>query len=302
MMAIRPKTLHSRPLCRTFGTEAEKILVDLGRASGARLIRGEETITDDLLLNVQTAHPYEVITYQFNKREEPFTGADWEWWLTDGHLWYGLLIQAKRLDLNSHKYPQIKKLVGKPGTPQIDLLIEQARLKHIDPLYFFYNYSTGNPSALTWNCGTTPFDLYQLGCMVAHAGAVKRVLGNGGAGLPRISPISYPLRCLVCCPVLAKGFALQIAPVRIGGRLAEAPPGFWEQAPPTAASRVVKQLIVDQRGRTAIPGIVRAEAKVALPREDEGAGARVANLEPHRVIRPADPCHDADKGLIGAEL
>lgn len=204
MVAIRPKTLHSRPLCRTLGVETEKIWVDLGRASGAGLIRSEETITDDLLLNVQTAHPYEVITYQFNKREEPFTGADWEWWLTDGHLWYGLLIQAKRLDLKSHKYPQIKKVVGKPGTPQIDLLIEQARLKGIDPLYFFYNYSTGSPSAFTWNCGTTPFDLYQLGCTVAHAAAVNRVLGKGGAGLPRISPISYPLRCLVCCPVLAE--------------------------------------------------------------------------------------------------
>lgn len=198
------RLLHSRPLCRTFGIESEKIWADLGSAIHGGINRSEETITDDLLLSVRNAHPYEVIQYQFNKREEAFTGADWEWWLTDSRLWYGLLIQAKRLDPKSHKYTQMKKRIGRHKTPQIDLLIEQARLKGIDPLYFFYNYSSGNPAAFTWNCSTMPFDLLQLGCTVAHAGAVKHALAQGGAGLPKISPIFYPLRCLVCCPVFAE--------------------------------------------------------------------------------------------------
>ena len=34
----------------------------------------------------------------------------------------------------------------------------------------------------------------------------------------------------------------------------------------------------------------------------EGSGVGVANLEPHRVFHPADLRHDADKGLISAEL
>ena len=177
--------------------------MDLGAATRGGVGRGEETITEDLLPNVKKAHPYEVIEYQFNKREESFTGADWEWWLTDGRLWFGLLIQAKRLDPNSHKYPEIKRRVGKGKRRQVDVLIEQARLKGIDPLYFFYNYSSGSPSAFTWNCGTTPYDLQQLGCTVAHAEMVRRMLAQGGAGLPKLSPVSYPLRCLVCCPVLA---------------------------------------------------------------------------------------------------
>jgi hypothetical protein len=42
-----------------------------------------------------------------------------------------------------------------------------------------------------------------LGCTVAHAEAVKRKLSRGGAGLPKMSTVSYPLRCLVCCSVLA---------------------------------------------------------------------------------------------------
>ena len=64
--------------------------MDLGAATRGGVGRGEETITEDLLPNVKKAHPYDVIEYQFNKREEFFTGADWEWWLTDGRLWFGL--------------------------------------------------------------------------------------------------------------------------------------------------------------------------------------------------------------------
>jgi hypothetical protein len=166
-------------------------------------VRGEETITDDLLLNISRAHPGEVLTFQFTKPHEKNTGADWEWWLTDGSLWFGLLIQAKRLDPKTHKYQQLRKRVGKRKTPQIDLLIEQARVKGIDPLYFFYNYSRSGASAFKWYCGSTPLDLHQLGCTVAHAAAVKGLPARGGTGLNVVSPISFPLRCLVCCPVLS---------------------------------------------------------------------------------------------------
>jgi len=229
----------------------------LRNATRGGLNRGEETITDDLLLNVRNAHPNEVITYQFNKREENFTGADWEWWLTDGRLWFGLLIQAKRLDPSSGKYPEIKRLVGKAKTPQIDLLMGQARLKGIDPLYFFYNYSNGNPSAFTWNCGH-PCDVQQLGCTVALAAAVKRALVQGGAGLPKIIPISYPLRCLICCPVLAEpdnslpGCAHGIAKrLRIFAEQADAAPRDHPYPLPEPPGYVRRLLATasDERGR-----------------------------------------------------
>jgi hypothetical protein len=42
-----------------------------------------------------------------------------------------------------------------------------------------------------------------LGCTVAHVEAVKRKLSLGGAGLPKMTTVSYPLPCLVCCSVLA---------------------------------------------------------------------------------------------------
>ena len=72
--------------------------------------------------------------------------------------------------------------------------------------------------------------------------------------------------------------------------------------PRQAHSRIAEQAFADQRGRAAIPGIIRADAKIALLCENEAPGVRVADLEPHCVFRPADSRHDADKGLIGAKL
>ena len=113
MVSLTP--LRSRPLCRTFGIEAEKIWTMLGAAYSGGVGRSEETITEDLLLNVKTAHPYEVIEYQFNKREEAFTGADWEWWLTDGRLWYrppsGCHDGQARLDPLAHAESQVDFVV-----------------------------------------------------------------------------------------------------------------------------------------------------------------------------------------------
>jgi hypothetical protein len=191
--------IASPPLCRTFAAQAEKIWDDLWAARISGINRSEETITDDFLLDVQLAHPSEVTTFQFNKHEESFTGADWEWWLTDGRQWLGLLIQAKRLGPKSHKYETIRHWVRSAGMWQIDRLQRQASLKRIEPLYCFFNYSSAWPLALTWKCCAAPRGPQRFGCTVAHATAVKGQLGQGGAGLPKMSRVSYPLACLVCC-------------------------------------------------------------------------------------------------------
>ena len=161
--------------------------------------RSEETITDDFLLDVWRAHLREVTTFQFNKYEESFTRADWEWWLTDGQQWLGLLIQAKRLGPKSGKYEAIRHWVRSAGMWQIDRLQKQASLKGIDPLYCFYNHCPVWPEGLTWKCCAAPHNLELLGCTVAHATAVQGQLAQGGAGLPKMSKVSYPLACLVCC-------------------------------------------------------------------------------------------------------
>jgi hypothetical protein len=154
----QPLKISAPSLCPTFERESKKIWRDFGSAYGSGLLRSEETITEDLLLAIQRSHPLQVITIPFHKGQEARTGADWEWWLTNGSLGTGLLIQAKRLDRDSHKYPEIKHKVGHPAKPQIDLLIEQSKLKGIDPLYFFYNYSSSPISSFSWNCDRTSIE------------------------------------------------------------------------------------------------------------------------------------------------
>lgn len=194
-MARVPR-LPSPALCSTFETESKDVWLHLEAAFQVGLSRGEATITDDLLLNVQKAHPSEVFTYPFDTRQEGIVGADWEWWLSNGRKWVGLLIQAKKLNPKSNKYGKIKY------KNQMDQLIRWARQKHVSPLYVFYNYSKLPSRKLAWNCGSMPFVKEQLGCTVAHALAVRTVVKSGGAGLSRMTKISLPMRCLVCCPVL----------------------------------------------------------------------------------------------------
>ena len=151
-----PKTrglLDSDPICKTFIRMAEKIWADLAKARSLGISRAEETVTDDFLLDVQASHLREVATFQFHKRHEAITGADWEWWLTDGKKWTGLLIQAKILNPKSNTYSSIKHKVN--GKPQIDIVIDQANYKGIPALYFFYNHTKLTFPTLKWTCGST---------------------------------------------------------------------------------------------------------------------------------------------------
>ncbi|MGY4404044.1 DUF6615 family protein [Bradyrhizobium sp. USDA 3315] len=189
--------LQSDPLCATFMRMAEKIWTTLQQARALGINRGEETVTDDLLLDVQTSHPAEVATFQFNKWEEGQTGADWEWWLTDGRAWLGLLVQAKILHAKSNLYSKIKHKVR--GRPQIDILIEQAGRKGIPALYFFYNHTHLSFPPLTWKCGSTDEEIQQLGCTVADAFAIRPLVRPGGVGITSLDPVTMPLRCMICC-------------------------------------------------------------------------------------------------------
>ena len=204
-------------MCTTFRAQAQKIWVDLSRAHRRGRPRSEETITENFLDEIQDAHPQQMFTYSFNKREEGYTGADWEWWLTDDHEWLGLLIQAKRLSSRSHKYEGIKRWSPGAGMAQIDAVLQQAKWKSIDALYCFYNYDSSSPGHLSWNCNMPLAAPAMFGCTVALAQAVKGQLYLGGAGLPKMSAISFPLGCLVCCPALASRAPRWLLPRRAEG-------------------------------------------------------------------------------------
>lgn len=194
LMVKIPK-LPSTSLCKSFSDQALVIWTQLRRAHSLGILRDEETITNDLLLTLQSAHPTEIATFQFRKVEEKFTGADWEWWITDGTRWIGFLVQAKILNRNCGKYTTLHHKVGAFRHPQIALLISEAKRKCIIPLYVFYNYKW---SGIT-KCCDSDIDTAQFGCTVAHANIVHHRVGQGGAGLATLAEISLPIQCMVCC-------------------------------------------------------------------------------------------------------
>lgn len=248
--------LASDPLCKTFVMMANKIWKQLEAARALGINRGEETVTDDFLLDVQSAHPADVVTFQFNKPDEAITGADWEWWLTDGRRWAGLLVQAKILNPKSNLYSSIKHVVR--GRPQIDIILEQASYKGIPATYFFYNHTRRRFPDVAWNCLSTSPEIEQLGCTVAHAAAVRPLVKQGGVGIATLAAIAVPLRCLVCCkghvekgqppslPNRTHGIVRHLAELGSGDPFIEVPPLLDE---PPRYVRALLSAPLDQRGR-----------------------------------------------------
>jgi len=203
-------------LCRSFQSRARSIWEELefvytmnAENSNERLLRGEETLTDNLLYHTRIECPDNVRVFQFNKKEERHTGADWEWWITDGEFWLGLRIQAKKIAFKggSCSYSTLVKIQGEK---QVRNLIKDSGHNKV-PLCVFYNYFPcddvrGN------RCGTCGCDLRgspqrpcsqcfhggpQYGCTMVHA---KRLnLGKPyttNMSVRQISRISLPLACL----------------------------------------------------------------------------------------------------------
>jgi hypothetical protein len=198
MSPVQPPTL-----CDTFQQLSAEIWDDLELAERAGLQRDEETITNDLLLDLYRTHAAEVVILQFNKPQESIIGADWLWALTDGTTWFAMLVQAKRLYRPSERYERLTHTVGPNNTPQIDLLIDAARRLQVAPAYVFYNYTVQSPThRMNWNCRSIPRSDRLFGCSVAEATAVGSILASKNDNIIAVGGVSYPLRCLTCCQVL----------------------------------------------------------------------------------------------------
>src|SRR3954463_2448765 len=65
--------LHSDPICATFVRMEETIWDDLEKARAHGIDRGEETVTENFLLDVASSHPMEVVTFPFHKPHEAIT-------------------------------------------------------------------------------------------------------------------------------------------------------------------------------------------------------------------------------------
>jgi hypothetical protein len=162
------------------------------------LLLGEVTLTETLLIEVAKRHPWDAIAIPFTPSLEAVIGADWEWWLTDGHEWLGILVQAKSLNISRQKYLKLNYKPKRAISRQLETHVENATRRSVFPLLCFYNY-TGHPGSITWNCQTYGRREDVFGCSVADARVVDTLARGRALGLRALSRVSFPLLCLVGC-------------------------------------------------------------------------------------------------------
>ena len=124
---------------RTLRTELDDLAattwhkIEVGPTRG--LTFGEESLTDHNLFELDRRCPG-VEVYKFNHNEEVHNGADFEWYVGGQSAgWLGMRFQAKKLD-DGH-YLQLGHRTA--GVRQYDLLLRNAHLDNMWPLYCFYN-------------------------------------------------------------------------------------------------------------------------------------------------------------------
>jgi len=160
----------------------------------------EESITDWLLYEL-SKRSGQVAYKAFNRHEEAkYTGADWDWVFVfdDGTVW--LRVQAKKLFVGEDNYPSLAR--SNRYGQQISTLITSAAKVPAYPLYVFY-YGSSKISGCISRSHTTA-GAYLCGAKVVDANFVsirKRV--NPADLIVR----SYPLPCIVCCPMAPGGSA-----------------------------------------------------------------------------------------------
>ena len=206
-------------VCRAFAYVALQTWSDLQDYSEL----GEESITDYRLLLLKRMCPKEVQFLKFSKVTEGESGADWEWWFGSGNEWFGMRVQAKRLDSKKLEYSHLDHKVGKQKKLQVDKLIEKAKKRKVYPMYCFYNYSSDNTVFANWNCKSFASRQELWGVSIADAEKIRRKVKAHEKKIAQISPISMPLMCLACCkghlkegenqtlPHRARGIALNLA-------------------------------------------------------------------------------------------
>ncbi|NEK17632.1 DUF6615 family protein [Rhizobium leguminosarum] len=183
-------------LCQTFLELGDAISRNLELAYGSHISYGEETITEGSLLQLWNRHSAIIAIQTFSKPKEAVNGADWEWHLIGRKYTLKMRVQAKRLAKNGQ---QIKRLFSQKAKtaphPQIDMLIADATLQGLLPVYCFYSAEAAKS---TWTTATMPPD-YQAGCLLGLARDIK---AGGSKYLYSIEQVGVPWHFLVC-PKLA---------------------------------------------------------------------------------------------------
>lgn len=185
-------SLANLNLCQTFLELGGLVSRNLELAYGSHISYGEETITESTLLQIWSRHSAIINIETFSKPREAMNGADWEWHLIGSSYTLKMRIQAKRLAKNGM---QIKRLFSQKAKtaphPQIDMLIADATLQGLLPVYCFYSAETARS---TWKAASMPPD-YLAGCLVGLASDIRT---QGSKYFCSIEQVSVPWHFLVC--------------------------------------------------------------------------------------------------------
>ena len=175
-------------------------------ANSVRL--GEETITDLLMLDLNRQGLTSATFTQTPKHREATRGTDFECWLGSDHTgWLRLAVQAKKLNLRSERYANLKH--KSKGGRQIDRLERYAASNEAIPLYCLYNYSEFVVPSKHWHCCQRPFQEEELGCTITPSTNIRKVIGLWGKKnfdyIHRYEN-TIPWRCLASCPMVRELF------------------------------------------------------------------------------------------------
>lgn len=165
----------------------------------------EETITEDLLLDIAIAAPG-LLVRQFTKPQEGRNGADWEWeWWFGGERWFGVRIQAKKLRRDAANtdpsYHLDYHVGGNPNNElQLDRLRRQAREDGIAAVYVFYNGPELAELPIPWSCERLSENDEAFGVSYLSAEVVDQFVREGSHDPRTVASASRPWPCLVNCP------------------------------------------------------------------------------------------------------
>ena len=191
-----------------------KTLLELGDATsqnlefahgpGVFVSYGEETITETNLLELRRRHPTMIHLETFSKNKEAANGSDWEWHIIGRRRTLFMRVQAKRLQKDNKL--KIPHKIASSGKQQIDLLIADAKMQRMLPVYCFYSSETQR-SYWKAGVGVAGGRALEMGCLLASAHKVKSIMPTS---LSAVEKHSVPWHFLVdrrrfeCIPLLGR--------------------------------------------------------------------------------------------------
>lgn len=202
----------------------------------------EETVTETLLLDLRLALGAHLEVEPFTKYQESRrTGADWEWWFSDGFAqrMFGMRVQAKKLKVKSGKpYYDFAYKPKLSSIRQVDRFITAADRDGIPAIYAMYNGPELDLNSFSWICCHESPSKDVFGVSLLSAESARRFADLGNTSPAQVGGLSRPWSCMALCPTKL--------------RIDEAIP-FWPQGGPDSLSLYAADLVTELLAQEAEP-------------------------------------------------